>query len=381
MSTVSVEVLRPGQLGPGERAAWAAWVAADPRLASPYFRLEFSLAADGVIPGARVAVIRQGGALVGFLPFQRRGAAAQPLGAPMNDYHGLIAAPGVSLELEPVLHAAGVNAFRFNGLLPEDAPAGARSFAQTAFTADVSAGYDAYLAARPRSKKFFKERCRFAKALARDHGPFGFVAEDDDDPAAFDFLIAHKREQYRRTGMHDIFACGWTEDFLIRLWRMRTRDFGGRLSTLRLEDGTILAALFGLRGGDRVHLWFAAYDPAFSRYGPGTLLFVEAVRDSAADPTIRTLDFGAGEEGDYKRHYADPSTTILEGELLLHPLGRSSARALDAGLSVAPRPLGVLRERLRRRGDVITACETTLGGQLRGAVRALGAVGRRRSAA
>jgi CelD/BcsL family acetyltransferase involved in cellulose biosynthesis len=380
MSTMSVEVLRPAELGPGERATWAAWIEASADHASPYFRPEFALAADGVAPGARVAVLRHGGALAGFLPFQRRGGVAQPLAAPMNDYHGLITAPGARIELEPVLQALGPRAFRFNGLLPSQAPSGGRSFAVPTYTADVSQGYDAYLAARPRSKKFFKERCRFARALVRDHSAMRFVAEDDDNPPALDFLIAHKREQYRRTGCHDIFECGWTEALLRRLWRERTPNFGGRLSTLRLADNTIVAALFGLHAGPVVHLWFAAYDPVFARYGPGTLLFVEAVRAAAADPAIRTLDFGAGEEGDYKRHYADPTGSVLEGELLLDPMGRRSARALDAGLSAAP-ALGALRERLRRRGDVIVACETTLGGQLRGAVRALGAINRRRSAA
>ena len=48
---------------------------------------------------AAASVLHRGGEIVGFFPFQRRGGSIQPLGAPMNDYHGIIARPGEAPEL------------------------------------------------------------------------------------------------------------------------------------------------------------------------------------------------------------------------------------------------------------------------------------------
>src|SRR5690554_4624885 len=97
--TPTVEILAVDALGAAEWDQWRAMAAANPDLASPYFRPEFTRVAASVSPGAAVAVLHRGGEIAGFFPFQRRGGAIQPLGAPMNDYHGVIARPGEAPEL------------------------------------------------------------------------------------------------------------------------------------------------------------------------------------------------------------------------------------------------------------------------------------------
>lgn len=373
---LSVDVLTPRALSASERAAWRAFTAASPSLRSPYFRLDYALAADGVVPGARVAVIQRGGEVVGFLPFQKRGTTIQPLSAPLCDYHGLIAAPGEVIDLAEVLRLCGAASYRFNGLVAAQPPQGGRCFAHAALRADVSAGLDAWLSGRPASRKFFKDKERARRAAERDLGELEFRFEDDT-PGLLDFIIGSKREQYRRTARHDIFACGWTEAFLRRLWDERTPEFGGRVSTLR-AGGTLIAAEFGLRAGPVRHIWFPTYDSAFAHWGPGTLLMISTMKACATDPTVDEVDFGREGEG-YKRYYADPVGAVYEGTLDVEAWRQVSSRAADATLAAAPglKRLGEIRERLRRRFEIITACETDPAAWMGGAVDAFTHAARR----
>ena len=107
MTSLKVDIVGIDTLGEAELAAWRAMLAANPALASPYFRPEFARVAGGVSPRAAVAVFSRGGETVGFFPHQRRGGAMQPLAAPMNDYHGVIARPGMAPSLEEAAEVLG----------------------------------------------------------------------------------------------------------------------------------------------------------------------------------------------------------------------------------------------------------------------------------
>ena len=74
---IQVESLKVAELGDSERRLWLAFRAADPRLQGPYFDLRYVEAAGDVAPGGRMAVIHRRGTVVGFLPYQRRGAMLQ----------------------------------------------------------------------------------------------------------------------------------------------------------------------------------------------------------------------------------------------------------------------------------------------------------------
>lgn len=359
MVKLQVELLAPSALGAPELTAWRAFRAAAPHLAGPYFAPEYALAADGVAPGASVAVLHHGGAVAGFLPLQQRGGLIRPLGAPLSDYHGVIAAPDAAIDLADVARALKTP-IRFSGLVASQAPT--RAVRHSTVKADVSRGWDAYLAARPHAKSFFKGKRRAVRALERDCGPMTFRFQDDS-PGLFEFVLAHKRAQFRRTGRHDIFACGWTEAFLRRLWETRTDTFGGRFVGLYAGDRRV-AAEYLLAEGPVRHLWFPVYDPDYARYGVGALKTVETLRAAAADPDVATVDFGrAGEP--YKLSFGDEADSVYEGEIAPAP-PPLTARAAE----VALRPLGETRERLRRRLEVIGACETTTVGLLAGAFAA-----------
>ena len=97
---LQVEIAEAGALNGEAVALWRAWTAESTDLASPYFRWDYAEIASRVCPGAAIAVFRRQGRIVGFFPHQRRGGAVQPLGAPMNDYHGVIAPAGETITLE-----------------------------------------------------------------------------------------------------------------------------------------------------------------------------------------------------------------------------------------------------------------------------------------
>lgn len=364
-SGLQARVVEAAELNAAERARWNALRDAEPVLGGPYFDLRYIEAAAACAPGSRIAVLERGGRIVGFLPFQRRGSSIQPLGAPMSDFHGLIAEPEVCLSA--ALALLGAERMRVSGLVSPQPLA--ELSVRYAMAADLTGGFEAYQATR--SSAFLKDKRRRARALERDHGEMVFTFER---PALdlLAWLVAQKRAQIRRTHQHDIFACGWTIDLLNRLAESEAEDFGLRLAVLR-AGGTIVTAELGLTAGDRHHLWFPIYDPAFARYSPGALMTLETLR-VAAERGIARVDFGPSEEA-YKEDFAVPMEPVLEGTVAVRP-------SLMTHLRGAP---GVDRidevgKRLARRLDRIAACEPGLIGQVKGGASFVTGLGRRHPA-
>lgn len=363
---LSVRTLKPAQLDADAHALWAAFRAADPALRSPYFDLRYSLAAGEIAPGAEVAVIEQAGGILGFLPFQRRGGLVQPIAAPLTDYQGLIARPGAHIPLPAVVSSLPARRFRFTALVGDQG----EGLRHEAMVADLSDGLDAYLARRPSG--FLKDKRRRMRRLEEDHGEVTFSF--DADPAdILDHIVGLKRDQWRRTGQHDLFDSAWPLRLLRALADQAQPDFGLRFAVLR-AGGRIVAAELGLLSGDAYHLWFPVYDREFSRYSPGVLMTLETIR-AAAGQGIRTLDFGPWGEA-YKTDFAEAALVVTEGEMAARPAG-PARRAASRALALNPG----LREaslRLTRRWDRIAACEPALEGRLGAASKTLGAMARRR---
>ena len=373
---LAIDTLRPAQLDAGHRALWSQFRAEDPVFRSPYFDFRYALAAGDVAPGAEIAVISRSGRVDGFLPFQRRGRLIQPLAAPLTDYHGVLTRPGGRIDLGAVVAALGARRFRFSGL------AGGQGLkkadARIAMVADLSRGFDGYLARR--TKDFLKDKRRRARRLAEDHGPLVF--EFSREPGeAIDFILGLKRRQMQRTAQHDIFGSAWVQRFLRRLMECPDADFGMRFATLR-AGGRLVAAEAGLLSGDAYHLWFPVYNPEFAKYSPGSLATLESVR-ALADLGVTLVDFGpAGET--YKRDFADPAAHVFEGDVTHGGVVEAARRTADFALAGAPglrRALSAAGQRVDRRWDRITACEPELNGRVGAASRSLTAIAARRPGA
>lgn len=368
MTSLKVDIAAIETLGDAEWTTWRAMLAANPALASPYFRPEFARVAGRVCPGAAVAVFSRGGETVGFFPHQRRGGAMQPLAAPMNDYHGIIAFPGEAPSLEAA--AEGLGAARLN-LTAWVGPTGLGEDRRTVQVELDESGYAGWYAERRTSfGKFFKDKERARRSMEAELGPLR-VEHGLRDPALLDWLIDLKRDQYRRTGRHDIFACGWTADLLHALLKEEGEGLGASLAALWAGD-RLTAVEYALHAGDQYHFWFPGYEPSLARCSPGILLSLDTMR-LASVHGYRTFDFGF--EGEhYKKYFCNGFRVVREAVVLKPGLGATMSQAAVGALNLAGSGRGEqLRTSVRRRWAAIEACETTPGARMKGAMQAAGA--------
>jgi CelD/BcsL family acetyltransferase involved in cellulose biosynthesis len=368
MTSLKVDIAAIETLGDAEWTTWRAMLAANPALASPYFRPEFARVAGRVCPGAAVAVFSRGGETVGFFPHQRRGGAMQPLAAPMNDYHGIIAFPGEAPSLEAAAEMLG--AARLN-LTAWVGPTGLGEDRRTVQVELDESGYDGWYAERRTSfGKFFKDKERARRSMEAELGPLR-VEHGLRDPALLDWLIDLKRDQYRRTGRHDIFACGWTADLLHALLKEEGEGLGASLAALWAGD-RLTAVEYALHAGDQYHFWFPGYEPSLARCSPGILLSLDTMR-LASVHGYRTFDFGF--EGEhYKKYFCNGFRVVREAVVLKPGLGATMSQAAVGALNLAGSGRGEhLRTSVRRRWAAIEACETTPGARMKGAMQAAGA--------
>lgn len=373
--TLKVEIIRTEALDAAGIALWREWTATNPTLTSPYFRWDYAEIAGRVCPGAALAVFRRVGRIVGFFPFQRRGRAVQPLGAPMNDYHGVIAPAEETISLEEVARLLKASRLSVPGWIGAGEAGCAR---QTVQVVMPESGYDAWYAERRATYgKYFKDKERARRSLEAELGPMR-VERALRDPDMLDRLIELKAAQYRRSGLHDIFACGWTRDLLQALMADPRADFGASMAAMHAGD-KLVAVEFSLYAGRHYHFWFPVYEPALARCSPGILLSMDTMRLAAAEG-FRVFDFGF--EGEtYKKYFINARQTVREAIVVrpgpVQALGDLTAAALSrvGGRGEA------LRTSLRRRWSTIEACEPTAAGQVRGAAVAARALARKATAA
>ncbi|MGY6629320.1 MAG: GNAT family N-acetyltransferase [Oceanicaulis sp.] len=333
---LNVTAVKPNELTTCEREAWQGFVAADPALASPYFSLGFLDAVSAVRRDARVLVARERGSVTAFLPLHAGLMGhARPLAGPLGDHHGLIAAPGIDLDLGEMLKAGGVGVFGFYGALAGQAPF--RRHAQErdgSWVIDLSRGYDAFVEARSGvdPKAFRNLRARRRK-LEGAEGGFEFRIQDDR-PEVLAAALAWKSAQYRRTGVFDAFSVRWTVDLLNNI---KADDC--RLQVSSLEIGGQLAAVHvGMRTDRVLHYWFPVYDPEFSSFGPGLALLLEICQVMAADG-VEEVHLGPGDY-EFKSQLASWQIGLVSGFAGQGaPLAvQRAARALE--LSAERLPLG-----------------------------------------
>lgn len=362
---LSVDLIQAEEIGDAERTLWRSFVQQDEVYASPFLWPEFSEIAGAVAPGARIAIFHQGGRIVGFFPHQMRGKAAQPLAAPLNDYHGLIMAPG---EARPLLsdmpQHLRAESLTVNGWTPADVNGPNRKV----LMADLPDGWDAYYEQRRAEHgKFFKDKERARRSLEKDRGGEVWTQVDVRDPALLDELIGWKRDQYQRTRRHDVFACGWTAEVLHALMADPRPGFGACLAVLWAGDRP--AGLeFSLYAGDHYHFWFPSYAADAARCSPGVLLSQDTMRLKSPDG-FKVFDFGfAGEF--YKKYFCNREDWVTEASVFQPGWRQFADRTLDR---VSVGPARRLTGSLRRRWAIVEACETTAAGRWKAAAAAAAA--------
>lgn len=358
-STLRAEVLRAQDLTAEDARLWRSFVAMRPELQSPYFDIRYVQAAASAVPQAGVARIWEGARIVGYFPYQIRSGALQPFGAPLSDYHGIIAPPGYDMPFVELLAATGARRLEFQGWVGPMCPM-VRALRLRRRQADTSLGFAHWWQTQDAEHhKFFKNIGRCERNVEKDFGGFAFTWERVT-PDVLDWVINIKRDQYRKCGMHDVFDCGWTYAMLSALATLDDADYGLRVGVFR-HEGKIVAAEIALADAEQVHLWFPAYDPAYYRYSVGILLAVAMIRHLA--PTgIKRFDFGTGGE-DYKAPLTVEADECLEGNLkYTSRLGSNMLDMAERVLPVGGDRFAKARLSLKRRVNLIRATETRLTG-------------------
>jgi len=361
---LQADVLRPDALSLQDREAWRAMCAATPEFDSPLLGPDFAAAVGRVRDDAAVAVFRRNGRTQGFLAHHRRpGALARSIGAPFSDVHALITAPDGSLDGREALFAAGLKAWRFSCLVDPHGVFGvAPGEPRERFVIALEGTGEAHMEAmRALSPKKFKNWRRLDHKLEREHGEVSLIAPDRDG-AAFEQILTWKREQLKRSGLHDLLRPAWVQGLMRQQFATTQGPLQGLMITLR-AGGRLVAGHFGVRTSTGFHPWIASVDPELHAYSPGQLFLSRAIT-AMDDLGLADYDLSAGHEH-YKAPYANRRPVAFEGVAFAHGAGPSMA----PGLLRAVTP-GDAAGRLGRRLDQIAAVELDMGDRVRGLIEA-----------
>lgn len=336
-------VLPIAALGAGEVAMWNALCATHADLANPFLTHAYARACADIFHAVRVCVLRRGGEPVGFFPFQFRSPVhrllglGERLGGELSDYFGIAAELGAPLAPADLLRASGLNALFFTHLDETQGAFGLHGEQpEPGLRIRMGSGGSYWEELRQSDRRFVNDTERRERKLAAAEGALRFVFREPDPLPHLEFLLARKRDQYKRTGVADPLASASAQALLRRLALSDDSLCRGVVSTLYAGD-TWVASHFGLTGGGTLHYWFPVYNPDLHAFSPGRLL-LKAVIQSAPDLGITLIDRGAGDT-QAKRDLANERHTFTRG---LWANGTPPAVAFRAALG-----LGWRLEKLR----------------------------------
>jgi len=328
-ATLKYECVNSRALSDRHVGEWHALLSATTEFRSPFFRAEYAITVGAVRP-VDVCLAWNGQSLAAVFPFERENEfTGRPVGGPLSNFQGVVAAPGTEWEMEPFLRAARLERLHFHHQLASQPQfqAYASTTAGSPFM-DVSDGWSAYLAARAAAGvKRFNAFPRELRRLERELGAVTF-APHSTRPEDFAQLLEWKRAQYARTETRGSLQLDWVVQTFHRLLALQSAEFAGLLSCMYAGE-TLIAAHAGIRSDTELHYWFPAYDPAVARHSPGLFLLLD-IGQWAAASGIRTINLGKG-ESQYKSWFASAAVDVSVGQIV-------SARA--------PGLLGRLSERL-----------------------------------
>ena len=352
------ETVHPAKLDPADAAAWRALCAAHPEFYSPLLGPDFTLAVAQVRKDVRVAIWREQDRPVAFLPHHHRpGGFARPIGAPLSDYHAIVAERG--FDVPRALAEANIAAYRFVSLVDPHGAFGSTTERQ-AYRIELETTAEDYLEAlRGASAKRFKNYRRLDHKLDREVGELRIVAPDDSREA-FETLLTWKREQLVRTNALNFLRPAWTRDLLSALFEMKTGDFRGLTVNLYAGD-RLVGGHFGVRMGSIYHPWIASMDPDMAAWSPGQIFLSRAI---SAMPALglTIYDLGPGHEH-YKKPYALNSHPVFEGLAVAESMSGRAALASDRAWALVGSERWETMNLVRRRLDAIATLEQSLAGR------------------
>jgi CelD/BcsL family acetyltransferase involved in cellulose biosynthesis len=342
---MDIDIALPTELTKGDTARWREIQQSNPDLRNPFLSPDFSLAVGRARATARVAVVRDGGRTVGFLPFERRGRfVATAIGMGIADCTAFVHEPGFEWDARDLIRGCGLPVWEFDHLIAGQAPFAPHHTKRSGSPImDLSEGYSAYLAARTRSHGgLVKDLQRRMRKLEREVGDVRFEFKERDDEA-LRALIRWKSAQYRRTRVPDQFSLSWVREVVEHLFSTDTPECAGTLSVLYAGDRRV-AVHFGLSSSSIFSAWFPAYDPAFGRYSVGRALWLRLAERAAAEGA-QYVDLGKG-RAPYKEELMSRELEVASGRVAVS----RPASTLRRGRDVLRSQWRRVQVRLRRQG-------------------------------
>jgi len=315
---MNAESLRPDQLTADQIEHWRSLTVRVPGFDSPFLDPEYVLLLGEHRRGVEVGLLSEGGATVGFFPFERISrAVGAPAGNRICDMQGVVTVPGCTWTMADLMRGCRLKALHLERVLAAGLPSQNHRLSPLELKyLDISDGYAAYCSgARRRGSGRIADVQRRRRKIERELGPVRFEWHDTT-PEAFASLIKWKRHQRRETHSFDVLQFPWVIDFLDHIRGTQFDNFAGVFGTLYVGD-RLAAAHLGMRTSTALSVWFQAYNSEFSRYSPGYILLAE-IAAAAADRGIRRIELGAGEEP-WKRSFASASLAAGVGTLDLKP--------------------------------------------------------------
>lgn len=308
------------ELSSADIARWADLQCADPRCASPFLRPEFTQWMSEVREDIRVLVIRKGDVAVGFFPFGRCGAAAHPVGTPLSDSQGVVAAPSCRWDGLELLKATGLRRLVFDHWIPGQEEIGPFcSVGVPCAYVDLSEGFEAYVVNKKKQgSNLFHDVRRKQKKLVQDHGKIR--CELLHDPQSVERLMEWQSAQCTRTRVADLLRFNWPRQILHATVARGTEACGTLMWGLYTNERLIAASMV-FRSHQFGHGWFMAFDSNYARYSPGTILMDGVLRELPVLGVTR-LDMGKGVSG-YKKRLMTGSTITHEGIIDPRPAARA----------------------------------------------------------
>ncbi len=300
-------------------AEWERLRASSDLFDSPFLSYEFFTIANRVRPNLFVALQRAGEVITAVCAYESHGNAAYPIGRMFNDAHGPILNPETTFDWRSFFREAQVSSFHFHSMREYsslDPQIHVFDRVKT-FHCDLSIARDGYLTWLNSNHRTVSKQHQKTRKLAREIGTLRFEF-DCSDSAVLDQIIQLKSDQYRRTNLFDKFSLDWIRELLHRL-HQSTSSVRGQLSVLWAGE-KLVAGHYGLREGKLLHYWFPVYDLDYSRYSPGTALFVDVVK-SCEMASVEKIDFGYGELA-YKWKLCNVVSHTLEGVVTCSPATR-----------------------------------------------------------
>jgi CelD/BcsL family acetyltransferase involved in cellulose biosynthesis len=303
---IKAETTTATELGEAELAQWREWQAADKVVHNPFLAPEFAYAKAKFLKKQFVAVLREGNDIVGYMPYEKVDKA---VGVP----RGVIAKPGTSWDVRPILSGTGLSVFEYLDLVPEqkDALQTRGAIVRPVATVDLTNGWDAWIAEKSKSSNV-KRYMRKGRTMERDLGETEFKLSEPDHDILDQFML-WKSAHNDRTGNYNRYAI--PEYRAMVHWMLdnsSNETFEVQLSTYR-AGGRLLAMQLAMVANDMCTAWQTTHDPdpELNKYSAGMTMMLNHY-EGLAKHGVKIIDLGVG-PSPYKPVMKNYDTYVVEG--------------------------------------------------------------------